>query len=77
MTDVPTPSDYMTIEDGKIPAVKIGRRWLIPTEAFNAFLKGAPRSQPVVLAGGRTFPAGGGGVPADGVQGSGEASTGE
>ena len=72
MTDIPSPSEFMSVEEcarvvrvepavfrrwvwqGKVPGVKIGRRWLIRTVDFRAWLdeQGKP-AEPVVLAGGR------------------------
>jgi excisionase family DNA binding protein len=44
---------------GKVPGVKIGRRWLIRTVDFRAWLdeQGKPKpGEPVALAGGRVHP---------------------
>ena len=59
------------ITEGRVHASKVGRHWLVPeSEVKRILLEGTPK--PIVLAGGRVFPAGGGGVPADGVQVPGE-----
>jgi excisionase family DNA binding protein len=32
---------YEAVREGRIPAVRLGRRWLIPRERFHAWLNGA------------------------------------
>ena len=31
---------YVAVREGRIPAVRMGRRWLIPRERFHAWLNG-------------------------------------
>jgi excisionase family DNA binding protein len=47
------------VKDGKVPGVKIGKRWLIRTVDFRAWLdERGKRAEPVALAGGRVYPGG-------------------
>jgi excisionase family DNA binding protein len=32
---------YENVKSGKIPAIRLGRRWIIPRVAFHRFLNGA------------------------------------
>jgi excisionase family DNA binding protein len=32
---------YARVQDGSIPAVRMGRRWVIPKASFNSWLNGA------------------------------------
>ena len=44
------------VKDGKVPGVKIGKRWLIRTVDFRAWLDERGKPKPVALAGGRVHP---------------------
>jgi excisionase family DNA binding protein len=37
---------YNFLQQGKIPALRFGRRWLIPRAAFDRLLSGEPQQQP-------------------------------